>query len=66
MAKRLLIHDQQDAIRLADAGLLRWADPDFINESGVYTTSSQIREEWYYEYETWCPHILVEDDDDGS
>lgn len=62
--KRLRIHDQQEAMRLARAGLLRWVDPEFPDEGwGIYPSPAHLQEQWDYEYETWCPHILVEDEE---
>lgn len=63
VVKRMLIHDQQEAIRLAKAGMLYWKDPS--GKVGCYSNcSGWLLHMWSMEYENYKPHILVEDEDE--
>ncbi len=63
--KRLQIHDQQEAIRLAKAGLLYWKDT--FQGSITYGPHSAdmdlLIDNREYEYANYMPHILVEEDE---
>ena len=66
--KRMLIHDQKEAIRLAKAGLLYW-EGTFLGSITYGPPGADMNllvDNWELEYENYSPHIFVEGEDTGG
>lgn len=70
-AKRLCIHDKEEAIRLAKAGLLYWLQEE-TDTSRKYDTprgdplGNALNMWWAIEYVNYKPHILVEEEEEDD
>lgn len=70
MASRWVrITDQQEAIRLAKAGLLYWKRggryTDTVHGYNQYhTEATLVTHEWESQLHNWFPSVLVEDDEE--
>ncbi len=63
----LQIHDQQEAIRLANAGLLYWFDDQGVSYKYADTSDDPddvLLKYWNVEYENYMPHIFVDEEDE--
>lgn len=67
--KRLRIYDQQEAIRLAKAGMLRWTGKRGDSFPYMITTEEDVAvtlaiDMWWDNQACFIPHILVDEEDE--